>query len=95
MTEVVAVPRSAREVLAWSREEVEPALRTAVDTLPASTRHVAGYHFGWWDEKGRPGTHNGGKAIRPALTLLAWSAPPPSPLWTVSSRTSNWPNAEV
>ncbi|HET9118620.1 MAG TPA: polyprenyl synthetase family protein, partial [Pseudonocardiaceae bacterium] len=66
--------RSAREVLEWSRGLVEPALRSAVDTLPSSMLHIAGYHFGWWDEHGRPVRVNGGKAIRPALTLLSAQA---------------------
>jgi geranylgeranyl diphosphate synthase, type I len=74
MTEVIAAPRVAREVLAWSREEVDPVLRAAVDTLPASTRHLVGYHFGWWDEQGRAREGNAGKALRPALTLLAAEA---------------------
>ncbi|MQA93685.1 MAG: polyprenyl synthetase family protein [Streptosporangiales bacterium] len=63
--------RTAEEVLAASRARVQPALRDAVDTLPASTRHVAGYHFGWWDRHGRPADGSAGKAIRPALVLLA------------------------
>jgi hypothetical protein len=25
------------------------------DTLPASMRRIAGYHFGWWDEHADPG----------------------------------------
>ncbi|MCW2912658.1 MAG: Geranylgeranyl pyrophosphate synthase-like protein [Actinomycetia bacterium] len=66
--------RSAHEVLAWSRSVVEPALREAVDTLPDSMRHIAGYHFGWWDEHGRPAGADGGKTIRPALALLAAEA---------------------
>ncbi|MGH3760572.1 family 2 encapsulin nanocompartment cargo protein polyprenyl transferase [Actinophytocola sp.] len=74
MTEVITAPRTAREVLAWSREAIDPALRAAVDTLPAASRHIAGYHFGWWDEEGRTARGNGGKAIRPALTLLAAEA---------------------
>lgn len=76
MTTVDARPqgRSAREVLAWSRGLVEPALRSAVDTLPSSMLHIAGYHFGWWDEHGQPVRVNGGKAIRPALTLLSAQA---------------------
>ena len=73
-TDRMAVARSAREVLAWSRALVEPALRTAVDTLPLSTAHIAGYHLGWWDEHGHPVRVNGGKAIRPALTLLCAEA---------------------
>ena len=73
-TDVTAVARSAREVLAWSRGLVEPALRTAVDTLPSSTAHIAGYHLGWWDEHGHPVRASGGKAIRPALALLSAQA---------------------
>jgi geranylgeranyl diphosphate synthase type I len=66
--------RSAREVLAWSRDLVEPALRSAVGTLHSSMLHIAGYHFGWWDEHGQPVQVNGGKAIRPALALLSAQA---------------------
>jgi geranylgeranyl diphosphate synthase, type I len=66
--------RSAREVLAWSRATVEPALRAAVDTLPASMRRIAGYHFGWWNEHGQQEQANGGKAIRPTLVLLSAQA---------------------
>src|SRR6266545_1033618 len=73
-TEEIAMSRSARDVLAWSRGVVGPALRKAVDTMPAPLRHIAGYHFGWWDEDGQPIDADGGKAIRPALTLLAGRA---------------------
>jgi geranylgeranyl diphosphate synthase, type I len=66
--------RSAREVLAWSRATFEPALRAAVDTLPASMRRIAGYHFGWWNEHHQPEQANGGKAIRPTLVLLSAQA---------------------
>ena len=50
----VAEARTAAEVLAWSREAVEPLLRTAVDSLPGSIRRVAGYHLGWFDSTGEP-----------------------------------------
>jgi geranylgeranyl diphosphate synthase type I len=74
--------RSAAEVLAWSRELVTPALRVAIDSLPAAMRRIAGYHFGWWDADGRPANADGGKALRPALVLLAaqavGSAPEPA-----------------
>jgi geranylgeranyl diphosphate synthase, type I len=73
-TDVTTLARSAREVLAWSRGLVEPALRTAVDTLPSSMSHIAGYHLGWWDAHGRSGLVNGGKAIRPTLALLSAEA---------------------
>jgi geranylgeranyl diphosphate synthase, type I len=66
--------RSARELLAWGRATVDPALRAAVDTLPASLRRIAGYHCGWWDEEGRPVGASGGKAIRPVLALLSAAA---------------------
>ncbi len=66
--------RSAREVLAWSRNMVEPALRVAVGTLPSAMLRIAGYHFGWWNERGQPEQANGGKAIRPTLVLLSAEA---------------------
>jgi geranylgeranyl diphosphate synthase, type I len=64
----------ASDTLAWGAELVTPALRKAVDTLPASSRTVAGYHFGWWDEQGRPTDENTGKLLRPTLALLAGRA---------------------
>jgi geranylgeranyl diphosphate synthase, type I len=73
-TEVTELGRSAREVLSWSRNTVEPALRAAVDTLPGSIRHVVGYHFGWWDQHGHPSDVDRGKAIRPTLVLLSAEA---------------------
>jgi geranylgeranyl diphosphate synthase, type I len=72
--DVMAAGRSAREVLAWSRGLVGPALRSAVGTLPTSTLRVAGYHLGWWDEQGRPVRVSGGKAIRAALVLCSGQA---------------------
>ncbi|WP_245778051.1 family 2 encapsulin nanocompartment cargo protein polyprenyl transferase [Lentzea xinjiangensis] len=73
-TEPLAAGRPAGEVLAWSRSLVLPALRKAVDQLPPSVRVVAEYHHGWRDEYGNPVLENGGKAIRPALALLAAEA---------------------
>ncbi|HEX4722055.1 MAG TPA: family 2 encapsulin nanocompartment cargo protein polyprenyl transferase [Pseudonocardiaceae bacterium] len=68
--------RTATEVLGWSRELVTPALRAAIDTLPGPVRRIAGYHFGWWDADGRPAGAgaDSGKALRPALALLAATA---------------------
>ncbi|KFU82026.1 geranylgeranyl diphosphate synthase, type I [Amycolatopsis lurida] len=66
---------SAREALASGKATIVPALRTAVDALPGPVRRIAGYHFGWWDEDGRPAKiGGGGKAIRPTLTLLSAEA---------------------
>ncbi|MEU4195348.1 family 2 encapsulin nanocompartment cargo protein polyprenyl transferase [Kribbella sp. NPDC026611] len=66
--------RSGAEILAWSREQVEPALRAAVGTLPPATRRIADYHFGWADEDGQPAHADSGKAVRPALVLLTTQA---------------------
>ncbi|XVV06539.1 family 2 encapsulin nanocompartment cargo protein polyprenyl transferase [Actinosynnema sp. CA-248983] len=70
----IAPVRPASAVLAWSRELVQPALRDAVDRLPAPVRRIAGYHLGWWDQRGRPVRAASGKAVRPALVLLAAEA---------------------
>ncbi|WP_116114861.1 family 2 encapsulin nanocompartment cargo protein polyprenyl transferase [Amycolatopsis ruanii] len=71
MTETVAGARTARDVLAWSRGCVDPALRAAVAQLPESMRPLAAYHFGWADETGAPVSAGSGKAVRPALVLLS------------------------
>ncbi|ASU84724.1 dimethylallyltranstransferase [Nocardiopsis gilva YIM 90087] len=72
--ETQGTDRSTREILGWSRDIVDPALRGAAETLPASMRCVVGYHFGWCDEHGRPDGAPAGKALRPALTLLSAQA---------------------
>ena len=69
--------RPAGEMLAACRAVINPAVRAAVDALPASGRRLIGYHFGWWDEHGAPlatGGSDGGKALRPAVVLLAAEA---------------------
>jgi geranylgeranyl diphosphate synthase type I len=72
-TEVIT-GRTAAEVLAESRTAVDPGLRAAAERLPGSMRRIVGYHFGWTDEHGDPATAPAGKAIRPALVLLAAQA---------------------
>jgi geranylgeranyl diphosphate synthase, type I len=57
-----------------SRTYAGPALRAAVGRLDPSCRLVAAYHFGWCDEQGQPTDQPGGKAVRPALALLAAEA---------------------
>ena len=74
VTMTAPADRSAQEVLTWSRNLVEPALRTAVDTLPESMRRITGYHLGWWDEHGNRTGGDPGKTLRPALVLLAAEA---------------------
>lgn len=66
--------RSARDVLSWSHDLLDPVLRAAVATIPGSMRQLAGYHFGWWDADGRSIEVQGGKGLRPALTLLSAEA---------------------
>jgi geranylgeranyl diphosphate synthase type I len=57
-----------------ARDLVEPALRRAVDELAPAMRTISRYHFGWADEFGRETMGGGGKALRPALTLLSAQA---------------------
>ncbi|GAA3242642.1 polyprenyl synthetase family protein [Actinocorallia longicatena] len=73
MTTVHERARPAAEVLEWGRATVDPAMREAVGALPDPVRHIAGYHFGWWDATGQPSEPTG-KALRPTLTLLACQA---------------------
>lgn len=73
-TDVRTGATTAPAVLQWSRGQVDPALRAAVDTLPDDVRHIAGYHFGWWDEHGTPTESAGGKALRSALVLVTAEA---------------------
>ena len=74
VSDVISKSRTAARILADSRDLCQPALRAAVDTLPASLRSIAGYHFGWWNEHGEPTDNNSGKAVRPALALLCAEA---------------------
>jgi geranylgeranyl diphosphate synthase type I len=57
-----------------ARALVTPGLRAAADRMNSATRQVIGYHFGWWDEHGRALEGNHGKAVRPALAMLAAEA---------------------
>ena len=67
---VAGGPRTVGQQLAGARVLVEPGHRAAVDRLPATIRHLVGYHVGWWDADGQPAV-SGGKAVRPALALAA------------------------
>ncbi|WP_412078718.1 polyprenyl synthetase family protein [Streptomyces xanthophaeus] len=70
-----AVPRarSAGQILAGAARAVEPALRQAVRHLAPPIRRLTDYHLGWTDAEGRPAAVPG-KALRPALVLLACQA---------------------
>jgi geranylgeranyl diphosphate synthase type I len=65
-----AVPAS----LVRARALLEPSLRRWVEQLSPEIRRVVGYHLGLSDERGRPASGNGGKAVRPALALLSAEA---------------------
>ena len=55
-----------------ARDLVDPALHKAVGRLDdEGMRRVAGYQLGLWDADGQPSAHGRGKAVRPALVLLA------------------------
>jgi geranylgeranyl diphosphate synthase, type I len=64
----------AARVLTWAKDLVMPALRSAVCPLPETMQAVVGYHFGWFDESGRPACESPGKLLRPALALLSAQA---------------------
>lgn len=74
MTRAAVESRPLADVLDRAHRTVDPALRAAVDTLPATVRRIAGYHLGWWDADGKQTTADGGKGIRPALVLLSAEA---------------------
>jgi len=61
-------------ILERARASVDPALRSALESLPGSLRRIALYHFGWEHADGTPAAGNAGKAIRPALVLTAAAA---------------------
>ncbi|MER6031530.1 polyprenyl synthetase family protein [Streptomyces sp. NPDC001851] len=66
--------REGRRLLGRARALVGPELRDAVDRLAEPIRSVAGYHFGWSDEAGRPANTGWGKGVRAALVLSSAQA---------------------
>ena len=58
-------------VMVSDSQDVGAALRVAVERLDPTTRLPVAYHLGWCDHIGNPVAANGGKWIRPQLTLLA------------------------
>jgi geranylgeranyl diphosphate synthase type I len=72
-----ATPLAAVEAptaLGAVRDLVDAPMRAAVGRLAPSVQQVAAYHFGWVDSDGLPRTANSGKAVRPALAVLAAQA---------------------
>jgi geranylgeranyl diphosphate synthase type I len=64
----------APAALAEARDLVDAPMRAAVGRLAPSVQQVAAYHFGWVDADGSPQAANSGKAVRPALAVLAAQA---------------------
>ncbi len=60
-------------ILAEGQRRIDAPLRAALDRLDPATRHVCGYHLGFWDSESIP-TSGAGKGIRPALALLSTRA---------------------
>jgi geranylgeranyl diphosphate synthase type I len=60
-------------ILERAKALVDPSLREAVDSLHPGIRHMVKYHMGWIDAAGNPDTR-GGKAVRPAFTVLSAEA---------------------
>lgn len=75
-----AVPRdvsqrgSEEEIATRARLLTARPLRSAVEHLPSSVRHLAGFHFGWWDLQGAPLAPAEGKGVRIELALLSSQA---------------------
>jgi geranylgeranyl diphosphate synthase type I len=66
----VPVPASFERL----RPLIDAGLRNAVERLSPSIANIAAYHLGWQDADGRATHVNGGKAVRPTITLLAAEA---------------------
>lgn len=68
-----------------TRTLVTPALHKAVDTLDGQERLVVAYHLGFVDRQGNPVADDGGKKLRPMLTLLGAAALGVEPAQVVSA----------
>ncbi|MFW6690757.1 polyprenyl synthetase family protein [Streptomyces sp. MAR4 CNX-425] len=75
-TDNAATPGAAAvlALLDQARALTNPVLRSVVGRLVPPMDTVAAYHFGWIDARGNPADADGGKAVRPALALLAAEA---------------------
>jgi geranylgeranyl diphosphate synthase type I len=60
------------EITELTRDLVEPAMRLAVGRLDPTMQRLCGYHLGWLDSDGSVSERaNGGKRLRPILTVLS------------------------
>lgn len=74
-----------RTALEDTRILLAPTLRKAVDSLSAPERLVVGYHLGFVDDRGNPIAGEGGKRLRPTVTLLGARAAGVEPSCVVSA----------
>ncbi|MGH3822783.1 MAG: polyprenyl synthetase family protein [Pseudonocardiaceae bacterium] len=76
--QLAATAPTALDTLARCRDLVLPALRETVDRLHPWVGQMAAFTFGWCDKNGALRAHGGrsggGKALRPALAVLAAEA---------------------
>jgi geranylgeranyl diphosphate synthase, type I len=56
------------------RPLIESGLRGAIERLSPQLAPIAAYHLGWRDARGRETKGDGGKAVRPTISLLAAEA---------------------
>ena len=61
-------------VLARVKDLVDPAMRSAVDTLVEHLWLPAAYHLGWRDADGNPVSVDAGKGVRGAMAMLGAEA---------------------
>jgi geranylgeranyl diphosphate synthase type I len=67
-------PPATPEALARTRPLVSAALHRAEERLPGPIRRIVAYHLGWIDPDGQEVENDGGKAVRPAITVLSAEA---------------------
>lgn len=73
-TRSLAPGRSVPEALLRTRPAIDEGLRRAVGRLSPEIRPIAEYHLGWRDAAGSRVDGDGGKAVRPAIALVAAEA---------------------
>ena len=67
-------PPVAPEALVRARPLMSAAMHRAGDRLPLPIRRIVAYHLGWVDPDGHEVEGDGGKAVRPTVTLLSSEA---------------------
>ena len=71
---MIRPPPVAPEALVRARPLMSAAMHRAGDRLPLPIRRIVAYHLGWVDPDGHEVEGDGGKAVRPTVTLLSSEA---------------------